>query len=242
MENCIERLTPILGRAGKSFASYDIAMMKRSDAGDYVSYASHQAEMQRLQCEIDALKQAQKSIVFERVSSVIGKSVDSLISDIAKQVSMTAYKVNPELWRTAPAKLAEMMVDEKCKSAGLIMADECMKDPVISMHHASIDDKPSLDLGVGLNCRSIIIDVDKAARHVANNVKTLGLKCIKSEVDWFTAGKMYDFESRYDVIYVCQDNHVSDLDEHDQWITKDMGAYLAVTYPGGSAAALFKKP
>lgn len=155
---------------------------------------------------------------------------------------MTTYKVDPELWRTAPARLAELMVDEKCKSAGLILADECMKDPVISMHHASIDDKPSLDPGVGLNSRCIILDFEKAARHVANNVKTLGLKCIKSEVDWFTAGNVYDFDIRSDVNYVCHDNLVGDLGEHDQWITKDMGAYLAVTYPGGSAAALFKKP
>lgn len=242
MENCIERLTPILGRAGKSFASYDIAMMKRSDAGDYVSYASHQEEVQRLQSEMDALKQAQKSIIFESLSSAIEKGLDDIIRGVLKQAVMKTYKVDPDLWRTAPARLAELMVDERCKSAGLILVDECMQDPATSMNYASVDGNPSIDLGVGLNCRSIIIDVDKAARHVANNVKTLGLKCIKSEVDWFTAGKMYDFESRYDVIYVCQDNHVSDLDEHDQWITKDMGAYLAVTYPGGSAAALFKKP
>lgn len=198
MENCIERLTPILGRAGKSFASYDIAMMKRSDAGDYVSYASHQAEMQRLQCEIDALKQAQKIIIFERVSSAVEKGIDEVIREVVKQTTMTTYKVDPELWRTAPARLAELMVDEKCKSAGLIMADDA---------------------------------------------EYLGLKCIKSDVELFTAGKMYDFEIRSDVIYVCQDNHViSVLDEHDQWITKDMGAYLAVTYPCGAAAALFKKP
>lgn len=233
----IQRYTPSI-----SLGINKRAVMKADERGVYITHASHQAEMQRVQGELDALKQAQKIIIFERVSSAVEKGLDEVIREVVKQSAMTTYKVDPELWRTAPARLAELMVDEKCKSAGLILADECMKDPVISMHHASIDDKPSLDPGVGLNSRCIMLDVEKAARHVANNVKTLGLKCIKSEVDWFTAGKMYDFESRYDVIYVCQDNHVSDLDEHDQWITKDMGAYLAVTYPGGSAAALFKKP
>lgn len=64
MENCIERLTPILGRAGKSFASYDIAMMKRSDAGDYVSYASHQAENAALTMRNRRLKTGAKKHCF----------------------------------------------------------------------------------------------------------------------------------------------------------------------------------
>lgn len=91
MENCIERLTPILGRAGKSFASYDIAMMKRSDAGDYVSYASHQAEMQRVQGELDALKEGLKRQIF----APLEKAMMNALVKTAMMATQTVYTVNP---------------------------------------------------------------------------------------------------------------------------------------------------
>lgn len=230
------------------------AAMEPSEHGAYVTYERHAEKMQALQSRLDALELMQKQDFFYHLQKGLGKVAEKAIEDLVKELvskaTQTVFKVNP--CHNLTAEMVDELVERMNQSSqafatgGLLVSAEepetvgCMvRQGKIFVGDAYIKGG-SIENAVSHNPANTASEYNIT---LGVKVEPRGLKCIKSTVDYFTSGKVYDYEIRKDVVYVAQDDLVSDLDGSDQWKTHDHGAYLTIKAPvSGEPLVMFKKP
>lgn len=229
---------------GKTSTPYTAPMVQRDD-GKYVTYASHDEEMSRLQGRIDALELMQKDDFFYHARPILDKCFTDAAAEVQRHLAMTKVKIDPcnELVKKFIAEFGDLSLNTTKAEMFMIEPGESfINDAHIEGGFVS----RCLTIPMGVNVKpgdAVAADMLSAA-HAAKDANHRGLKCIKSDASYFTPGKSYDYEIRNDVYVVVQDDHVSDLGDGDGWQLEDSGAYLMMSYKwnGRDDEVLFAKP
>lgn len=187
--------------------------MQADKRGGYVTYASHQAELHRLQSELDALKEGLKRKIF----APLEKAMMNALIKTAMTASKTVYTVNPCDKLTAE-RVREIM-GEQIGAGSVEMSD-------LSNYES------------GFMTRHVLAMPDQK-----EDSYYWSLLCVKSNCKYFTAGKRYDYEIREDDMVIVQDDFVSDLAIGDDYKLTEEGAYWMMTesHSHGESVAIFKK-
>lgn len=134
----------------------------------------------------------------------------------------------------------QSFADESGQIKSVIVNNPEIRDAV-SHNPANTSSKYNITLGVKVDAPEM------ACRQLLPMQETCGLMCVKSDVDYFTAGERYSYGYELcggsKIWFVSGDNYVSDLAVEDRWTLEDGGAYMYVKNEiTGQCSAVFKKP
>lgn len=240
----IERLECV---AVHNHPGYTTAAMQPHEHGEYVTYASHQAEMSRLQSRLDALELMQKQDFFYHLQKGLGKvaeqAVEEVVKELIKKATQTAIHLDP------CKDLTSEMVKELCErmqnhNGGMVMSIE---EPEVNPHAGGwfVGKLGTMTLGDAYIKSGVISQYDLK---VGVKTEPETLKCVKSDVIYFTPGWCYlvesEIENGNERYYLASDDHNTMLEGGGRWQLEDGGAYLCVRnhVTMGEVVAVFKKP
>ena len=223
------------------------AVMTKESHGLYVTHASHQAEMSRLQSRLDALELMQKQDFFYHLQKGLGKvaeqAIEEVVKELIKKATQTAIHLDP------CKDLTSEMVKELCErmqnhNGGMVMSIE---EPEVNPHAGGwfVGKLGTMTLGDAYIKGGVISQYDLKVG-VKDEPGTL--KCVKSDVIYFTPGWYYfverEIENGNERYYLTSDNHNTMLEGDSRWKLEDGGAYLCVRnhVTMGEIVAVFKKP
>lgn len=228
------------------------AVMTTDTHGVYVTHASHQAEIDRLKRELDALKDGLKRQIFAPLEKAM---MNALIKTVM-QATQEVYTVNPCHKLTAE-RVREIMGSQIRE--GVISLAESEEHGFATGGFVK-QSEPGVRVGemhLGGGVFSMSSGVDPAMTSEEDGFATRyvmaipipeqrdswSLLCVKSNCKYFTAGKRYDYEIRADEMVIVQDDFVSDLASGDDYELTDEGAYWMMTdsHSKGESVAIFKK-
>lgn len=241
--NKITRYNPshVMGMATTPY----VAPMIPSAAGKYVKHESHAEIVLGLQRELNALKQMQKDDFFYHIKGALDSVAESAIKmavcEAVKMKTQKVFKVDPAHNLTADM-VKEMIARVNGSNAIGAMIGECFIENAIIGNSTVTEARMKAEdvkYEAAIPIPNIIEGRDEngvvriRVGKIPNDTQPgTCVTCVKSEVDYFTKGHSYEVDVRGGVVYLAQDNHVSDLECQDQWKTHDYGAYIAIRKPG----------
>lgn len=216
----------------------------------------------------------QKGLGLDKIAE---QAIESAVNELVKKATQTIFKVDPcqDLTKEMVDDLVKRMGEGAFATGGMVMesfepcggfvkiangkmhmSDAYLKSGVISASELdsktvnvmnAVSDNPAntaskYKLNVGVK-----IADPKAAVKLSGETEPCGLMCVKSDVDYFTAGERYSYgyeiQGGVKKWFVSGDNYVSDLAVEDRWTLEDGGAYMYVKNEiTGQYSAVFKKP
>lgn len=214
--NSINRFNPV---AVATSVNIHGVRMQACDDGSWVSYAMHKQEIESLQARLKALESTQKhkisapSIIADHVEQAIKEAVGKLVHEACEQLLKDLHKYNGDPCHNT----VDAFVSELAASPGKTVVDDGEK-----FDYLTKDAKFTFGTNFG---EGKALTMSVGGRESEHDRKVV--VCVSGDGHNFITGAeyFYEFDSceaceEPEVIYICSDAFVSDLQGWCRWTAK----------------------